>query len=379
MPVPNTMADLAPLASSNFPTGTESIGNSLDNYIRAISAILRSTYAVAGATIASASTTDIGAADGESVIITGSATINSLGTGYIGCYRELRFTGNPTIVNGSNIALPGGLSISVATGEVLAFRCTASGGWTLVGLSNGVRRTGDAMTGRLTNSSQIFGTGRMLVQEGLIGANPTGKVGFLQFATGEGVTKLTSYDYAAAAYLPVVVDALSFRVPGVNPIAEGALPASTSAAVFHTGGYGSPIAGRTIFGDGTGWQYRWASRSGSANTDVLTLTDTGNLTAVGNITAFSDESLKENWADLGADFIERLAGVKSGTYDRKDVDLRQAGVSAQALLKVLPEAVQEGEGGILSVAYGNASLVAAVELSRAVMDLRKRMAELEGA
>lgn len=35
MPVPNTMADLSTLAGSNSPTGTEPIGNSLDNYIRA--------------------------------------------------------------------------------------------------------------------------------------------------------------------------------------------------------------------------------------------------------------------------------------------------------------------------------------------------------
>jgi len=35
MPVPNTMADLATLPGSNFPTGTEAIGNNLDNYLRA--------------------------------------------------------------------------------------------------------------------------------------------------------------------------------------------------------------------------------------------------------------------------------------------------------------------------------------------------------
>lgn len=91
MPVPNTMADLATLASSNFPTGTEIIGNSLDNYIRAVSAILRSTNALASAVIASASTTDVATADAESVAISGSATITSLGTGFNGCRRELRF------------------------------------------------------------------------------------------------------------------------------------------------------------------------------------------------------------------------------------------------------------------------------------------------
>lgn len=67
MPVPNTMQDLFTLASSNSPAGTEAIGNSLDNYIRAQAAILRSTNALASATIAAASTTDIATADAESV------------------------------------------------------------------------------------------------------------------------------------------------------------------------------------------------------------------------------------------------------------------------------------------------------------------------
>lgn len=36
MPVPNSMADLFTLASSNSPAGTEVIGNNLDNYLRAV-------------------------------------------------------------------------------------------------------------------------------------------------------------------------------------------------------------------------------------------------------------------------------------------------------------------------------------------------------
>lgn len=67
MPVPNSMADLATLAGSNYPTGTEAIGNNLDNYVRSHAAIIRSTNALASASIAAASTTDVALADGESV------------------------------------------------------------------------------------------------------------------------------------------------------------------------------------------------------------------------------------------------------------------------------------------------------------------------
>jgi hypothetical protein len=61
------MADLPTLASSNSPAGTEAIGNSLDDYIRSHGAIIRSTNAIASATIAAAATIDVANADGESV------------------------------------------------------------------------------------------------------------------------------------------------------------------------------------------------------------------------------------------------------------------------------------------------------------------------
>jgi len=35
MPVPTTMADLSATAASNSPAGTDAIGNSLDDYLRA--------------------------------------------------------------------------------------------------------------------------------------------------------------------------------------------------------------------------------------------------------------------------------------------------------------------------------------------------------
>ncbi|MEB2554040.1 tail fiber domain-containing protein [Burkholderia cenocepacia] len=95
----------------------------------------------------------------------------------------------------------------------------------------------------------------------------------------------------------------------------------------------------------------------------------GNFTANGNVTANSDERLKCDWSDLDKNFIEQLADVKMGTYTRIDTGNRQVGVSAQSLQSVLPEAVH-GET-VLSVAYGNAALVAVIALSREVLRLRK--------
>jgi len=103
----------------------------------------------------------------------------------------------------------------------------------------------------------------------------------------------------------------------------------------------------------------------------------GNLTMVGNVTAYSDERLKTNWQGLPLDFVERLAQIKSGTFDRLDVEMTQVGVSAQSLQTLMPEAVLTDTDGMLSVSYGNAALAACVELAKQVVELKQRLAALE--
>jgi hypothetical protein len=51
------------------------------------------------------------------------------------------------------------------------------------------------------------------------------------------------------------------------------------------GGLGSLWAGKTYFGDGTGWKYAFSRRSAGVDTDVLTIQDNGNITALGSISA----------------------------------------------------------------------------------------------
>jgi hypothetical protein len=97
----------------------------------------------------------------------------------------------------------------------------------------------------------------------------------------------------------------------------------------------------------------------------------------GNVTAYSDERLKKDWAPVAGDFVDRLAKVKHGTYTRTDSEERQAGVSAQDWQKLLAETVLTSADGFLSVAYGNAALVAAVKLAERVVALEARIAALE--
>ena len=126
---------------------------------------------------------------------------------------------------------------------------------------------------------------------------------------------------------------------------------------------------------------RLASTNGSgvASTVYLSIDGTGNLVASGDVTAYSDERLKINWRDLPIDFLDRLARVKMGIYERKDTGHTQVGVGAQSLRDhAMPMAVLEGAGGTLSVAYGNAALAACVALAREVLTLKAQVAELKG-
>lgn len=105
----------------------------------------------------------------------------------------------------------------------------------------------------------------------------------------------------------------------------------------------------------------------------------GNFWIRGTLTQNSDERLKTNWQDLPADYVQKLAGVKSGVYNRTDIPNSQyVGVSAQSLQPVLPQAVGvDNTTGMLSVDYGSAALVSSVELAKKLVEQEQRIAKLE--
>lgn len=105
-----------------------------------------------------------------------------------------------------------------------------------------------------------------------------------------------------------------------------------------------------------------------------------NLVAAGNVAAFSDERVKRNWRQPVTNFVEHLAKIeRSGIFERTDLDVPQiqVGVGAQSLQKFLPEAVLTDKQGKLSVNYGGAALLSAVELAKKVVSLEQRIAQLE--
>ena len=130
-----------------------------------------------------------------------------------------------------------------------------------------------------------------------------------------------------------------------------------AAAESHTHAY-LPTSGGTLSGD---------------------LNVTGAITATsilssGNITAFSDARLKDNITKI-PDALNKLNQLKGVTYTRKDIasDKQYAGLIAQDVQKVLPEAVATTEGDIIAVDY-NGVIGLLVE---AIKELNNRIDKLE--
>ena len=83
-----------------------------------------------GTDIASAATTDIGAATGNFVDVTGTTTITALGTIQAGTRRIVRFTGALILThNATSLILPTGANITTAAGDTATFISLGSGNW----------------------------------------------------------------------------------------------------------------------------------------------------------------------------------------------------------------------------------------------------------
>jgi hypothetical protein len=219
---------------------------------------------------------------------------------------------------------------------------------------------------------------------------------------GSGTFQSWAYALSTANYSSFVVPISGGSFTGKTNFANGS--ALVSSFVGAHGQYGKLIELQTPGGGGqdgaqiwfhkqnakswgvgvqpygsNGWAIYEDGSSGTWGTERMRIDPGGNAIFNQNVTAYSDERWKKEWTALPSDFIERLAAVKSGTYTRIDSGERQAGSSAQDWQKLLPEVVVVGadDDKTLSLAYGNAALVSAVELAKDNVELRARIERLE--
>lgn len=113
----------------------------------------------------------------------------------------------------------------------------------------------------------------------------------------------------------------------------------------------------------------------------------GDIYTTGTYLMSSDARLKTDTRPV-EDAVEKLRSIGGYTYLRRDVltdkneyrsDVRRAGVLAQEVRRVLPEAVRQNEDGFLSVAHGDlmALVVAAFrELEGRVRELESKTADV---
>lgn len=136
MPVPTLVSSLSQTAGSNSPAGSDA-PTVADDHLRAAYAFIAGLRDgkgyTAAATVASATTTDVGGQNTLFVEISGTTTITSFGTAYNGP-RFCRATGAFTLTNSSTLALPGGADITTASGDTwIAYPNIAANGWNVSG------------------------------------------------------------------------------------------------------------------------------------------------------------------------------------------------------------------------------------------------------
>ena len=290
---------------------------------------------------------------------------------------------NITVADTTKLPLAGGTLTGGLSGTTATFSglIKADGGTIQVGSSAGTYRQfrfdGTISADGTTFNALLHAGNYTSYAPSLTGSGASGTWGISISGTATTATNLSggSINATSASFSGLITGRPSVGTDVNSNNDTGSLSvrsdsANAASISFHrTGAYAINM------GLGTDNIFRIGGWSASAN--AFRMDGSGNLTMLANVTAYSDERVKTNWRDLRPDFVERLAKVKHGIYDRTDQVSTQVGVSAQSLQKIMEHAVMENADGQLSVAYGNAALVSAVKLAKRVVDQEARIQQLE--
>jgi hypothetical protein len=356
--------------AGNVITGTTGTFTNISGNGVSLTAINASN--ISSGTIANARTT-ASDANGASTIVTRDANGS--------------FTANIITANGSAISAINGSNVTTGTvANARTTAATANGASTIVLRGTSGEFTAGAITGASFTGS---GSGLTSIPNSATTAASANGASTIVARDANGsftanVGTFTTVSGAGGGLTSINASNISSGTVATARLGTGTANSATFLRGDQT--YAVPASGTTITNDTTTnssfFPVFTTATSGSisaanvSNTKLFFNPSTGTLTAT-VLTSNSDERLKENWTDVAPDFISKLAQVKHGVFSRKDSGNREPGIGAQSFMTVLPEAVVEGADGFLSVNYGGAALVAAIELAKVVEELRAEIAELK--
>lgn len=263
--------------------GTANVAQAVDNNILPLEV-----------TLASATTTDLGATGTNVVAISGTTTITSLGSSATTteCLYFVRFTGALTLTyNGTSLILPGVANITTAAGDTALFKYEGSGHWRCLfytvaaGLgSSGTVNAGTANQLAYYASSTNAVNGTTAIPNGTTATTQTAadsstKVATTAFVNGTALTLATgttaitqgaadsSTKVATTAF--VNNTALTLKT-GTTAVTQAASDSSTKVATTAFANPGSSIAtsGYQILASGLYLQWGQSNTSGSATTTI---------------------------------------------------------------------------------------------------------------
>jgi hypothetical protein len=157
----------------------------------------------------------------------------------------------------------------------------------------------------------------------------------------------------------------AFRDSNGNVGSSGQILSST---VTGTAWIAAPSGGGTLSGSGTAnYVPKWTGSTSLGNSIIYesgssvgigttslsyNLDVSGTIRATGDIIAYSDARVKENVKTI-SDALNKVKALRGVSYNKIGETKNSVGVIAQELLGVIPEAVQQDNEGMYSVAYGN--------------------------
>ena len=153
-------------------------------------------------TIASATTTNIGAANAEYLAVSGTTTITAFDTVTAGIYRVLKFDGILTLThNGTSLILPGSASITTAANDVAGFRSLGSGNWRC----EWYQRASGAAVVNPSATTSVAGVVTLATEAEALTGTDTSKV--ITPETGKAVNTRLQQNSQSADYTLVIGDA----------------------------------------------------------------------------------------------------------------------------------------------------------------------------